>query len=726
MKTLGKILIVFLISLTTVFALAENDSSVMSDSLVTESNDDMDSLFDKSLEDLMELKVGTASLTKTTKRKTPSTVTTITREDIQHSGARSLIELLEIYVPNFQWIIHGVKPRHVGLRGIIDSRDDKYLLLVNGRQMNEKTDFGVFSERDLPMLGDIREIQVVRGPGSALYGAGALAMVVNLLIDTPETFEGFEVNSRLGAIEEFYSSEFKWSKKFSDNKGLLIYGGGSIYPGANQSDSPVRYCAGRVTHFYWPGHRYYVNDYYAERSKNWNEAYRGYPKVKLHTHYTQGNWDVWARYTQGGEYIHLTEWNPWEEDHPQRDVLYGVGYRQATITTEYEQKFSDKFNVQYRFSYDQMNIETDPYSLSRELLYREDEYTGRILANWTPDEVFQFAFGGEWTHEEFGLDPLGHSNTFNYIMGDKTEMRRWGTDMRSAIGECQWKMTKKLTAFLSIRLDDHTMVDKMLSPRASFIYTPDKKNTYKLMLSRSTRTNVAEEIKRDDLNGNSNSKYERLHAIEARYERQHDKNLWLAFSFFRHSHSLVSWSYNNSRTGPVANIKSYGFEIEAKYKKDKLEAFLSHAFTKLDECSLANGITSIETTTAGNGLGANFANWANHQSKIHLNYEIKPNWLLTTNLMILWGYPGSEDYAEAQNTVRYDRKGDEAFSENYFWNAGLQYKHNENMTVRFDAYNILGWFDRDLAKRKFGFNYETPGAYRVQPPAFGVQLIYKF
>lgn len=128
-------------------------------------------LFDMSLEQLMNIPVTSTSLTTVASgRVSPSTVTTITQQDIQNSGARSLEELLEIYVPNLQMILHTADARHLGLRGIISNVDDKYLLLVNGRVMNEHTSFGVMSERDLPMLRDIHQIDVVRGPGSALYG----------------------------------------------------------------------------------------------------------------------------------------------------------------------------------------------------------------------------------------------------------------------------------------------------------------------------------------------------------------------------------------------------------------------------------------------------------------------------------------------------------------------------------------------------------------------------
>ena len=166
--------------------------------------------FDMSLEQLMETEItSTATLTESPARMAPAAITTITQEQIQASGARSLFELLDIYVPNLQWIRHHWESDHLGLRGIINDRDDKYLLLVNGRIMNERTHFGALSERDLMLLRDIHHVNIVRGPGSALYGPGAVSMVIDIITDNARTFEGTEVSGRLGAVEEFYAMEFK-------------------------------------------------------------------------------------------------------------------------------------------------------------------------------------------------------------------------------------------------------------------------------------------------------------------------------------------------------------------------------------------------------------------------------------------------------------------------------------------------------------------------------------
>ena len=92
----------------------------------------------QTLEDMMDTEiVSAASLVKTKRKLTPSTMTTITQAQIQQSGARDLFELMDIYVPNFQYVSDDTQPRHMGLRGIMSNRDDKYMLLVNGYAAHE-------------------------------------------------------------------------------------------------------------------------------------------------------------------------------------------------------------------------------------------------------------------------------------------------------------------------------------------------------------------------------------------------------------------------------------------------------------------------------------------------------------------------------------------------------------------------------------------------------------
>ncbi len=122
-----------------------------------------------------------ATRIRTTSRQVPASVTRIDQGMIQHSGARSLNEVFDIFVPNVQIMRHLLVPDIIGIRGIINYPPNKYLQLVNGHIVNLRSTEGAVTERDLPKLGDIYYIDVVREPGSVVYGPGAISGVINIV-----------------------------------------------------------------------------------------------------------------------------------------------------------------------------------------------------------------------------------------------------------------------------------------------------------------------------------------------------------------------------------------------------------------------------------------------------------------------------------------------------------------------------------------------------------------
>ncbi len=686
-----------------------------------------DDLTEMSLEQLINIEISSSgSLTKTTRRKTPATITTITAEDIQRSGARNLMDLLDIYVPNFEWIFHSAKMRHMGLRGIISDRDDKYLLLVNGRVMNEKTDFGVETERDLPMLTDIHHIDVVPGPGSALYGPGALAMVINIVTDNARTFTGLETTARVGAIEEFYSGEIKFGKQWDDDQGIFLYLGSALTPGAQIEDSPV--VPGRSATIF--GKNYDYNDRIEDFLQPYNGSFRDRPKWKFHGEYTNGGFDFWTRYTSGGSYdmheIRQTAGTWWLRE--------GEGYRQATFYAGYDQEISDELSIRYVTSYDITMIETEPVAY-RLKSFREEEWYGRIMASWKPVENHSFAFGGEWSYELFGRKHTGFPDkALQYTMSgdrrdfkDATAMPEWETNLKSLLAEYQWTIDDQWTTFVGGRLDQHDFTGTMKSPRAAVVYTPTEKDTIKVMGTRSVRTNTAAEMKLNHDQNNSDSKAEKLDAVELRYERQESPELRLAGDFFYHWHDIIAWA--NGGPHVQGTMRTYGFELEAGYHKDNTRIEFSHGYTKLVELALEDGITHSELTAEPFGYGNDLANWSNHVTKLMVQQDLTSEWSLDSSLLVYWGYPGGKDFAEYQESTgpgRYEPDFNDPFDHSVFLNLGVGYKPKENLEIRLDGYNILGWFQDDINKRRIGFNNNFPGSYRILPASIGVSLKYRY
>jgi len=200
--------------------------------------------FEMELEQFLKIELKSAAgLTKTDSRRAPVTLLELDTRDLQQSGARSLNQLLEIAVPNSQLIDHHHHLPHLGLRGIISDREDKYLYQVNGRTMNNRMGTGADNERGIPLLGDVRAVSVVRGPASATHGAGALAGVINVETYNGLTFQGADLSLRQGFVEQFSAAEARYGKQLGDDSGVFLYYGIADQTGAD-SDA-AHYFLGR-------------------------------------------------------------------------------------------------------------------------------------------------------------------------------------------------------------------------------------------------------------------------------------------------------------------------------------------------------------------------------------------------------------------------------------------------------------------------------------------------
>jgi outer membrane cobalamin receptor len=134
-----------------------------------------------SLDALLNPTITTATKSVRTLEQTPSIVSVFGREDIERLGARQLIDLLR-YVPGF-YEVGSQLERNVAIRGIHASSPYHFVVLLDGLPMN---DF-LFSSSspDSFSLELAERVEIIRGPGSAIYGANALMGVVNIITRKP-------------------------------------------------------------------------------------------------------------------------------------------------------------------------------------------------------------------------------------------------------------------------------------------------------------------------------------------------------------------------------------------------------------------------------------------------------------------------------------------------------------------------------------------------------------
>ena len=144
----------------------------------------------------MTAKVTTASSQAESLDEVPVPTTLITEEMIRNSGGRNLQEVLAAYVPGMN-IVDCNQDINIGMRDIYGTSQDKILFLLNGHRLNSyftnaaAPDFSISLEK-------IRQIEVLRGPASSIYGGVALTAVVNIITKQGADVDGFVAKAEAG------------------------------------------------------------------------------------------------------------------------------------------------------------------------------------------------------------------------------------------------------------------------------------------------------------------------------------------------------------------------------------------------------------------------------------------------------------------------------------------------------------------------------------------------
>lgn len=129
----------------------------------------------------------------------PAAIYVLTRDDIEAFGYTSMADLLR-FVPGVQVYRINESTPLVGVRGFADESNNLVLFLQQGRELNVELFGSAFLENQAITLDDVERIEVVRGPGSALYGANAFSGVVQII---PKRADSYEYDYRMRVDREF-------------------------------------------------------------------------------------------------------------------------------------------------------------------------------------------------------------------------------------------------------------------------------------------------------------------------------------------------------------------------------------------------------------------------------------------------------------------------------------------------------------------------------------------
>lgn len=162
----------------------------------------------------------------------PADMIIITQDQIRRSGAVKLMDLLQ-FVPGLDVRMYGNADAEVNVHGYTQAATPRLLVLVNGRQVY-LDHLGYVDWNTIPVqLSEIQQIEIVKGPGSALFGFNAASGVINIITINPQktntvvaqaTAGTYGVQDYSGVISHQITNElaFKLSGGYSSQKAYHV------------------------------------------------------------------------------------------------------------------------------------------------------------------------------------------------------------------------------------------------------------------------------------------------------------------------------------------------------------------------------------------------------------------------------------------------------------------------------------------------------------------------
>ncbi|MGB5079692.1 MAG: TonB-dependent receptor, partial [Burkholderiales bacterium] len=146
-------------------------------------------LADLSIEELSRIEITSVARRAEPLSEAPAAIFVITGEDIRRSGATRLAEALRL-APNLEVARVSASSYAISARGFNNTVANKLLVLIDGRVAYTPLFSGVFWDAQDVMLEDVERIEVISGPGAALWGANAVNGVINVITHRSSDTQG--------------------------------------------------------------------------------------------------------------------------------------------------------------------------------------------------------------------------------------------------------------------------------------------------------------------------------------------------------------------------------------------------------------------------------------------------------------------------------------------------------------------------------------------------------
>ncbi|WP_372770717.1 TonB-dependent receptor plug domain-containing protein [Pseudoalteromonas sp.] len=526
-------------------------------------------LFELSLEELLNTNISIATAVPVSMVNAPSTVSLFTKGDLERLGVSRLTELFS-FIPGFNSQYNSVEGNQSYLitRGHAQKYANTVLFLLNGQRINDDYTGGVSYFVRYFDLTNVQRIEVIRGPGSALYGSNAFNGVVNIITQV-ENHVSFTSGNKLN-----YSASF--AARLNSDK----FSAGLAYHVRDDNGDEFNNIFDRFG----------IHQQTYDPNKSSQVALSlDYAKFSYRGFYNQSQREQFYLFRRLANDINKLDLN--SENHQIKvthsfannlNINLSAGLFKASrkslgqivplnIDGFTQAPFLFGVDVEYRSS--SLALDSDIYITKHHHLYAG--------ASYTTSKLPRAALGSNYNL----YGDFENLNSFT-IFGEPSQ--RSVLDMTretsSVYLQLQSQLSDQLNTTLGLRYDKYNDVDNKLNPRIALNYSASDNHLFKVIYGSAYRVPSLGDLYDEEsglTQGNFNLNPTTLKSTEIAYSYLNDCNYFSAVYFYNDIDNLIGFTSGDiSQLDNIAANKAKGIELEWKrILSDKLTAYLT--FTHL-------------------------------------------------------------------------------------------------------------------------------------------------
>jgi outer membrane receptor for ferrienterochelin and colicins len=492
----------------------------------------------------------------------PSSVSIVTASEIRKLGYRTLADILES-LRGFD-ITYDRNYSYSGVRGYGRPGDynDKILLLIDGHRINDnitnQAPLGTEFSMDIDLID---RIEIIRGPGSSLYGNNAFFAVIDVHTKSGKDLKGTEISTGAGSYDS-YKSRLTYGKEYSSGFEEIV--SGTLYHSRGQN-------------FYYPEYDTPSNNHGVADNLDKDEAKSAFTKLSYHGVTLESSLNSRSKDVPTGS--------------------FGADFNQTDLTVDslfftdlkYEKPFGDSEVAMARFYYDYYSYTGEALILGVENkdIERGERIGGEIKYSGTVFGSNKIVLGGEYLKNikqqqlNYDLSPF-----FTYIDDNRT------SQIFAFYLQDEFSLSNQLILNAGVRYDKYDTFGNTINPRIGVIYNPIQKSYFKLLYGSAFRApNVYELYYTSpilNLEGNPDLKPETIQTYEAIYDQYFSQGFRGSLSFFYYKIKDLMTEIPDPIPGPnfgyliyenIDEVVSRGVETELTRKTNNgIEGRISYSY----------------------------------------------------------------------------------------------------------------------------------------------------